>query len=71
MTRLLYKNYDFKVFSRIIKDSCAENNVNVCIACAVYRRTLLAGRENTNPLSNDLSRLLSRNIGSFMWLSNL
>ena len=37
MTRLLYKNSDFKVFLRIIKNSYAVNNVNACKACGVLK----------------------------------
>jgi len=37
MTRLLCNNSDSTLFSRIIKNSCAENNVNACKACAVYK----------------------------------
>ena len=37
MTRLLYKNSDLKVFSSIIKNSFAEDNINACKACGVYK----------------------------------
>ena len=40
-TRLVYKNSDFKVLWRIIlKNSCAEKNMNACKACAVYKDLL-------------------------------
>ena len=37
MTRLLYKNSDFEVFSRILKNSWAENNANACKTCSAYK----------------------------------
>ena len=33
---LVYKNSDFTVLSRILKNSCAENGINVCKAFAIY-----------------------------------
>ena len=53
MTRLLYKNSNFKVFSRMIKNSCAENNVNACKTCASI--------EIINSLIKNLCRLLRKN----------
>ena len=37
MTKLIYKNSDCKVFSRIINNSSAENSVNAYKACGVYK----------------------------------
>ena len=36
MTRLLCENSYFKVFLRIVKNSCAENDVNACEVCGLY-----------------------------------
>ena len=58
-----------KVFSRIIKNSCAENNVNECKASLL--RTLQTGIKNTNPLIKNLSRLLRKNLGAFMRVSTV
>ena len=35
--RVICKNSDFDVFSRIIKNCCAENSVNACEACGVFK----------------------------------
>ena len=37
MTRLIYKNSDFEVFSRIINNYCAEESANAYKACGVYK----------------------------------
>ena len=36
-TRLLYKSSEFKVFSRIIKNSWAESSVNACTTSGVNK----------------------------------
>ena len=54
------------MFSRNVKISCAENNVDGCLS-----RALQAGIENINLLIKNLSRLLSKNLGSFMRVSTV
>ena len=65
MTRLLYNNSEFKVFLRMSKNSCAESSVNACKAYAANKN------RNINPLIMNLSRLLRKNLGSFMQLSTV
>ena len=74
MTRVLYKNSDLKVLSRIIKNSCAENSLNACKACAVYEnlvKNLTSWNKEYNPLIKNVWRLLRKNLGSFMRVSTV
>ena len=43
MTRLLNKNSNLKVLSRIIKSACADNNVNACRVSAVCMDVISGG----------------------------